>query len=280
MAVYVRLLVVLAFVSGCSTASKTIEKVSVQSPDESELAQVNYYPGQWEMDRCLYSGKQAERVDIQVRGGKIVLQRWQKKVDQTPLFTAVIEPGHQTEISFQSKDLVNENPVVNKTQWTWMDQRIVGSMLFLPGQGDERGNWSAVATGQFYIKKGEPHKMRWARWGSSHSDRHGQQTWQSECVYNRVSKLVLPEPRKGEEVKLPEIAESIYSPKSEAKVWKDSSEEDMGSLAADVHQRQMDLMSRGEQRADQSAGQLHDRFESYSVPQPRRSVEMELFKTR
>ena len=273
MAVMLRLWVVLCVLGGCSTASKTIKKERIQAPQVGDLAQVGYYPGQWEMDRCLHKGKQAERVDIELRGDKIVLQRWQKVVDKQPLFTAVIQPGQQTEMEFQSKDLVSDNPVINKTQWSWMDQRIVGSMLWLPGEGDERGNWSAVATGQLFIKKGEPHKMHWVRWGSSQSDRHGQQTWQSECIYRRTSKLVLPEKPRGVEVRLNQVASL---PLSQEEISASSEEEDVDWVSSEFHEEPAGatVMPIDEGRG---GGALRDPFQ-LSAPRPARSIEMKIFE--
>ena len=183
-------LLIFAVTVGCATSPQKTNKL-VQSPENSELAPMNYYPGQWEMDQCLHDGKQAERVQIATHQGELVLQRWQRGADKDPLFTAAIKPGEQTEVSYQSKDFDNSNPVLNKTQWSWMGSRIVSNMLLRPAQGDLRGNWTAVVSGQFYIKKDQPHRLHWSRWGSSHSARHGQQKWESECIYRRASELAI-----------------------------------------------------------------------------------------
>jgi|GEM_PF-4419657 len=173
--------------AACASAPKVEPSSGAKAAATSDLATIHDYEGHWEIARCFQGGKQAQRLRIEVKDdNEILMSRWQWDADAKPQFTAKIQPGQQTLAEFQSEDMISRNPVVNKTHWTWMDQRIVGNLQWLPGEGDERGNWSAVAMGHFHVASADKDKMIWTRWGTTHSDRHGKQDWTSKCEYQKI----------------------------------------------------------------------------------------------
>ncbi|MCJ8277270.1 MAG: hypothetical protein HRT44_01860 [Bdellovibrionales bacterium] len=182
-----RLLAIVVFLLslGCASSPSSYEAKNVDSPMPDELLTLESYEGQWEIQKCMNS-KQAELVEFKANNEGLQLKRWQWKKDTLPLFEVDIIPEKQKVVTYQSKDMHDFNPVLNHTTWTWSDNRVVGTFQWQPDKGDQRGNWSGVAMAQFYIKKSEPNKLYWNRWGTSHTDERGLAQWKSSCVYSKV----------------------------------------------------------------------------------------------
>lgn len=169
----------------CATPPSYEAKI-VDSPMPDELLAQKAFVGEWEIHKCM-NAKQAEKVQFSLENQNLTIKRWQWKKDLLPLFEVEVKNEKQSVATYQSKDMHDLNPVLNHTTWTWSDNRVVGTFQWQPDKEDQRGIWSGVAMGQFFVKKDEPEKLYWNRWGTTHSTMKGLTQWKSSCVYTRVS---------------------------------------------------------------------------------------------
>ena len=178
-------ILVFLILSACATPPD-YETEPVESPSSQELLSQAAYSGTWEVEGCK-NAKQAEKLEFVPQEGGLKLKRWQWKKDLIPLFEVSVESEKQNLATYESKDMHNLNPVINHSTWMWMDERVVSSVQWQLDDEDQRGAWTGVALGQFYIKKEEPNKLYWLRWGTTHSAEKGLSRWESLCTYTKVS---------------------------------------------------------------------------------------------
>lgn len=252
-------LFVLSFVllAACATPPD-YEATKIESPPTEELLTQSAFLGEWAIEGCK-NAKQAEKIVFIPNEKGLTLKRWQWKKDLIPLFEVSIEEDRQNMITYQSKDMHNLNPVLNHSNWMWMDGRVVSSIQWQLDEEDQRGPWTGVALGQFYIKKDNPNKLYWVRWGTTHTSDKGLSQWDSSCTYSKVKNSRVTQALNTSVIDDEEIVSQAQFEKEELakqKIYNDTL--DMAKNKADPERRRIEDLQFLRKSQRRSSNQLSD----------------------